>query len=79
MKFSLKKNSRFWSGFVYPPDTDGHVRAQKITPDGYVGDTKDIFYVNEENISEDAKSKTAIKALNKFNKKFNLTFVWKTH
>lgn len=60
---------------MFSPDTDGHARAQKITPDGYVGDTKDVFYQYEKNVPEDEKCETAVKALNKFNKKFNLTFV----
>lgn len=75
IKFSLKKNSRFWPGFVFSPDADGRERAQKVTPDGYVGDTKDAFCQYKENVPEDAKCKTAVKALQKFNKKFNLNFV----
>lgn len=75
MKFSAKKNSRPWPGFVYPPDTDGHARAQKVTSDGYVADTKDIFLQYDENVPENEKSQTAVKALNKFNEKFKFTFV----
>lgn len=73
MKFHTFKNSKYYPGFVYPPDEDGKQRAQKVIPSGYVSDTKSLFFDFQENLPGDAKEAAEIYALNKFNRKFQLS------
>ncbi|XP_037039792.1 uncharacterized protein LOC119076893 isoform X2 [Bradysia coprophila] len=70
MKFSNKKNAKFYAGFVYPPDENGNNRALKIISSGYP-DLKPSEYFNfNENLSEFEKRPAEKTALKKFNLKF---------
>lgn len=75
IKFTSKKNCQAWPGFIYSPDPDGYVRAQRITSDGYVSDVKNRFAHADDNIPEKEKGKAQVRALAKFNENFKLKFV----
>ena len=71
VKFHLKKNAKFYPAFIYPVDTDGKRRAQKVTRTGYVTDTKSIFFdIGDDNIEKDTSE---VGKLNKLNKKFGFS------
>lgn len=75
IKFLKHKTAKYCPGFVYPPDADGLIRAQAVTIDGYVSNTKQEFDVFAENIPDIDKKKPEIATLKKFNKQFNFSYI----
>lgn len=62
---------------MYAPDEkDGRQRAQNITADGYVTNTKSLFYevYFSSELPEDKKQSSEILSLKKFNEKFGSCF-----
>lgn len=74
IKFNSTKTCTPCPGFVYPPDLDGIVRAQKITSNGYVTNTKNEFFGFQKDIPDKEKEKSQVAKLRLFNKKFGFTF-----
>lgn len=74
MKFQTFKNSKYYPGFIYPIDADGKQRAQKVKPDGYVTNVKNIFFDFHEELPEKLKHGIEKSALKRFNERFRLSF-----
>lgn len=75
IKFYRKKNSKYSPGFVWPADSDGIVRAQKVMSDGYPSNEKNEFFDYKHNIPNDAKLKSDVLALKEMNRKFNFSYI----
>ncbi|KAJ6648901.1 Laminin subunit alpha-2 [Pseudolycoriella hygida] len=75
IKYTSHKNTKFVPGFIYPIDADGYQRAARVTENGHVSNEKHRFFEFAENVPDNLKSKNGVLLLEKFNKKFNFSFV----
>lgn len=66
----FNKSDKYIPGFIHSIDYDRNVRAQWVTLQGELSDTKKTFNDQKEHIPETLKNKKYLKALKKLNEKY---------